>query len=507
MRITNAMTSNRLLLNINRNAGRLDRLYMQLSSGKIIQNPSENPIIASRALRFRTNIAEAEQHRRNTTQGMSWMEVSDQAMNNMTTILENMNTLLVQGASDTYQYEDRQKIAAELQMLFEQLHSEMNGTFAGRYLFSGFRTNHPPIITQDDPYAHFGISKGLTGRDINRGVSRAWAPPDGTPPQLVPRPAGVDSSGNALSAAPGANVIRLPYAGVDPSTIVITVGDPPVNITDIWGIEVVSLNDTSNPYEFADHNNHYHVRFIQETGELVFTNAAADRLASEGSAVLTYQINGISQGELNPIIYFNTTDFNRPLTDDDGNVIAGQFVHFTQENQELQFEFGTNVRLTVNAQARNVYTWQMFSDIQNMLDGLNRVEVSSRSDLMIHYAAPPHNLSGADLELQVDARLAYERAVYRESMRGKFSNMLGLMERHAATLTTEYTTLGSRLNRLELIYERLDENIDTFTELMSQNENVDVLEVLMRLNAAEAIMQAAMQIGARISQLSLVNFI
>ncbi|MCL2171445.1 MAG: hypothetical protein FWB71_04770, partial [Defluviitaleaceae bacterium] len=226
-----------------------------------------------------------------------------------------------------------------------------------------------------------------------------------------------------------------------------------------------------------------------------------------GGFTMSFSVQGVNIGELNPLIYFNTIDFNSPATDENGIVIPNRFSHFDQANQEMQFEFGTNVRLTVNAQARNIYSWQMFSDMQALVQGINAVRLSDAGELRLHYAGLNPGISAADLELLVEERLVYERDLYRVVMREKFSHMLGRMEIHAAQLVTEYTTLGSRLNRLELIYERLDENLDTLTDLMSQNENVDILEVLMRLNAAEAILQAAMQVGARINQLSLVNFI
>jgi flagellar hook-associated protein 3 FlgL len=227
-----------------------------------------------------------------------------------------------------------------------------------------------------------------------------------------------------------------------------------------------------------------------------------------GGFTAIFTVQGLNVGELNPIIYFDTVDFNSPATDYNGIEIPGQFNRFTQENQEIQYEFGTNVRLTINTQARNLYSWQLFSDLQALVTGLNAVSVSNIEDLRTFYRSPENGgLNGEDLEIRVQERLMEERALYREVMRNKFSHMLGRMEGHAAQMTTEYTTLGSRLNRLELIYERLDENLDTLTELMSKNENIDILEVIMKLNATEAIMQAAMQVGARISQMSLVNFI
>ena len=473
MRLTNAMTTNRLLLNLNRSATTVDRLWMQASTGKKIQSPAENPIIASRALRFRTNISETRQFQNNTNQGISWMEVSDSSLNNTTRILTRINDLLVQGASDTYPNINRQQIAHEISELYQQLNAEMNSTFAGRYVFSGFRTNHPPIIAKDDPDAHFEITKTINARDVARDVARAWIPPGSAALGSKPEP-----------ESERTNIIRLPYNNnnIDPATISIPG----------FTINTTPLGSAVNPYDVSLIGANQ-INFIPETGELVLGTDALNALDA-GDLQLTYEVEGLFRGELNPIIYFDVVDMNTGVA-------------FNQSDQEMQFEFGTNVRLTINVQSRLAYPWQFFSDIAALVEGVNRVQISTEEELRTHFSGPPHNLTNEALELAIEERLVQERALYRETSREKFSNMLALMERHSSTMTTEYTTLGSRLNRLNLIYERLDENLDTFTELMSQNENVDVVEVLMRLNAAESIYQAAMQIGARIAQLSLVNFI
>ena len=157
MRITNQMSMNRMLLNINRNARRVDFLYQMLSTGKKIQVPSDNPIIASRALKFRTNISQMEQYMRNASQAKSWMSVTEEGFKNTLKLMESIRDEYVRGSTDTLTLDDREKLVTVIRTLAEQIGGEMNVTYAGRYVFSGFRTDIPPVMINNVPNAHFDI--------------------------------------------------------------------------------------------------------------------------------------------------------------------------------------------------------------------------------------------------------------------------------------------------------------------------------------------------------------
>jgi flagellar hook-associated protein 3 FlgL len=459
MRITNQMTTNRLLLNINRNATAADRFMMQLTTGKRIHNPSEDPIIASRALRFRTNVSEVEQFRRNAGQATSWMEVTEGAMSNKQSILTTINTRLVQAATGTYTIGQRQTIAAEINMFFRQLNSEMNATFAGRYVFSGFRTDRPPIVVNDTMFTGPAtITHGANFTDIETLDQMFWRNSAGDWEMFPEMDDGFQThklklpysqtAGRAMGIPQFENAVT--GAAIVPPVVTAPVGPP-----------------ATNPFWFAETTDN--IVFIPETGEVIIPTS---RLAEfEQGVNVTYTIDGVYQGELNPFVFFNT-------------VYAGDT--FTVGDQELRFELGTNVRIAVNSQANDAYPWQLFANLMSLYNFVNSIEV------------PP----GATEQEAIE----YEE-FFREALYQKFTNMISSMEGHIQHTATEYTTMGSRMNRVELISNRLLENRDTFTELMSENENVDFIEVMMRFNAAEAIFQAAMQVGARIAQISIVNFL
>ena len=61
MRVTNSMISKNSMNNMNNNKINVDKLNNQMSSKKKISRPSEDPVIAIRALRLRSNLSELNQ--------------------------------------------------------------------------------------------------------------------------------------------------------------------------------------------------------------------------------------------------------------------------------------------------------------------------------------------------------------------------------------------------------------------------------------------------------------
>lgn len=172
MRVTNGMMSNRMLTNINRNLGLLDRYNTQGATGKKIQMPSDDPIIASRSLKFRTMLSEAEQYAKNSSDASSWIDSTETVFVNMNKILEDMKGLLVTASNDTYTLEDRRKVLTEYMSLVEQFEQELNSDYMGRSLFSGFKTDLKPIIKDDNgnsilnPQIYGPDGNGIAGQYI-----------------------------------------------------------------------------------------------------------------------------------------------------------------------------------------------------------------------------------------------------------------------------------------------------------------------------------------------------
>lgn len=148
MRITNSMMNNRMINNINNNLSRLDQYYSQMTTNQKIQVPSDNPIIASRSLKYRNIVKETNQYKENSDQAQSWMEITESAFKNMNSVMSKMSELCVQGGTDTNDIDARKKILGEFCSLTKQLETELNTKYMGRYVFSGYKTDQP-VIRED----------------------------------------------------------------------------------------------------------------------------------------------------------------------------------------------------------------------------------------------------------------------------------------------------------------------------------------------------------------------
>lgn len=145
MRITNNMLINNMIGYMGTNLGRMEKYQNQLATGKKIKVPSDDPVIAARALKLRTDVSEVEQFKRNVKDATSWMETTETALTNVGDILQRARELAVQGSNGTNTPENTQKIAEEAKQLRDQLVHIANSTYSGRYIFSGYKTDKAVI--------------------------------------------------------------------------------------------------------------------------------------------------------------------------------------------------------------------------------------------------------------------------------------------------------------------------------------------------------------------------
>jgi len=79
---------------------------------------------------------------------------------------------------------------------------------------------------------------------------------------------------------------------------------------------------------------------------------------------------------------------------------------------------------------------------------------------------------------------------------------------NAINITLTYRSeIGAKINRLELTESRLDDEIINIKRLLSQNEDIDIAETITEMKTQESIYRAALAVGARIIQPSLIDFI
>ncbi|WP_339263883.1 flagellar hook-associated protein FlgL [Geobacillus sp. FSL K6-3411] len=170
MRITQSMLANNMLKQITRSYEKLDQYQTQLSTGKKITRPSDDPVVAMKGIAYRSNLAEVEQFKRNFSEAYNWVENSDAALDKATQALQRIRELIVQASNDTYEETQRQAISQEIKQLTEHLVTIANTKVGDKYIFNGAQTTEPPVTVNADGTITVSTNDQQLNIELAKGV-------------------------------------------------------------------------------------------------------------------------------------------------------------------------------------------------------------------------------------------------------------------------------------------------------------------------------------------------
>lgn len=138
-------TTSSFVSRINTQRNRLSDLQEQLTTGKRINRPSDDPSGAEMVLNLRTSQTEVEQFQRSNQAAAQKLRAADDALNSYETVLERVRTLVTQGLSDTTTQAARNALATEIDGLRARILNVANTRNGEEYLFGGTRQTVPPF--------------------------------------------------------------------------------------------------------------------------------------------------------------------------------------------------------------------------------------------------------------------------------------------------------------------------------------------------------------------------
>lgn len=143
-RVTQNMLNQNMLYNLQKSNTAMEKYQNQLSSGKKITKPSDDPVTAVRGMVYRSSLNDIDQYKRNAADGTSWLTTTDDALNEVTSVVQRVRELTVQGINGTNDPSARNAIAAEINQLKDHLGEVANTDIAGKYVFAGTDVKTPP---------------------------------------------------------------------------------------------------------------------------------------------------------------------------------------------------------------------------------------------------------------------------------------------------------------------------------------------------------------------------
>jgi flagellar hook-associated protein 3 FlgL len=158
-RITNGMLSGTTLNDLNSSLSALQRTSEEMSSGKTILEPSDNPFGASQVIDLQSQLDGLSSYASNAKEGEGWATTSDSAMSSIGSAVQRIRELLVQASNGTNSPSSLNAIGIEVSQLTETIKGDANAQYAGQYVFSGTATTTPPYeLGAEDTYSGNGAT-------------------------------------------------------------------------------------------------------------------------------------------------------------------------------------------------------------------------------------------------------------------------------------------------------------------------------------------------------------
>lgn len=140
MRITQGMMTQQFLYNITQANQSMQQLETQLSTGKTLNRPSNNPLAVSQDMAIRASLSQTTGYQNSINAALSWMNNSQAAMQNLINGLQKIQQVVIQGINSTNSSSSDQALSQTAQNLIANLNQLVDSKQGNRYLFGGAAT-------------------------------------------------------------------------------------------------------------------------------------------------------------------------------------------------------------------------------------------------------------------------------------------------------------------------------------------------------------------------------
>lgn len=518
MRITNSMITLHSQNNINTTKGLVDTYNDQMTSQKKISKPSDDPVVAIRSLRLRDSLNEVEQYTdKNIPDAESWLEVTETSLSNMSEILNDIYEACVNSATGTLTTDDRNTLLKNLSACVEQLYAEGNSDYAGRTVFTGYKTNKTLTFETDTANASYEITQKL---DINALTSKNYYTNTlEVPKNWTDGTNGLDQGYPLEDQMEQVTVdrIRLAYSKTDegrtpeilvdgqPLTASYTAADGTVYTDEPVTITTMSYSDwEANDFEVQEGE----IIYIPESGELILGSGVSSSLKADAvvnpamSIEITYDKTGFNKGDVRPEMYFDCTD----------KTIAGSEVTYTREEQDIAYTISANQDLKVNTQAgeNGILSTAIARDVQELMDAITAAQ--NANDKVDQIKALKNNTEYSSEEDQaiLDQWLEAankEKTYLEDNLKNLFSQGITDFQNYKQVVDLAKTDVGSRDSRLELTKTRMTTHKSTIQTLIKDNEDREMSDILIDFKSAYTAYESALKAASQANDMTLLDYL
>lgn len=525
MRMTNKIMQNNSLYNINQNKILQDKLSTQMSTNKKLTRPSDDPVVAIRALRLRSSVTEISQYYdKNAPDADSWLKVTADGLGTVTDILTDLSKNANKGANKDLTADDLDIIITQMRSLSDEFYSTGNLDYAGRYVFTGYRTDTATSFTSAEvsdtknPIPSYEITQQVAVADFDTVNHTDIDKLSGITEASIKT--GHDTDENKITNGDFYR-LRLAYDNIEENTSGITISlydtsTTPASSSTLITAVPKSADEAYAALTTANESGASEAYYIPETGEILLSDKAyfdkiqANDQADQKEFRVTYTKSEWKSGDLRPEHYFQckATDVNTgvvtPFNDD-----YLEDLYINKKRQSIEYDVGYNQTIQINTTADEVFDHGLARDVSDLESALKELTNIDEIKKTIKNTLDGMDETDADYDMvskQYDAAskaYTFIREKIHDMMQKTISKMQGYLDASNVAVTDN----GTRSSRLELISNRLMDQKTTFKTLQSDNEDIDIAEAAVSLTSAELTYSSSLMATGKIMQTSLMNYI
>ncbi len=156
MRISTNHLLNNMMKGVGNQLSRMNELSQDITTGKRVRAPSDDPVAASRGLALRALRSGLQQHKNNVADSRDWLLATETALMNLNDLFEQANTLVLDAANQTRSDKDKEAFVQELDRIIEEAVAVLNTRHDSRYIFSGLATTTKPFSLENGEIVYYG---------------------------------------------------------------------------------------------------------------------------------------------------------------------------------------------------------------------------------------------------------------------------------------------------------------------------------------------------------------
>ena len=147
----------------------------------------------------------------------------------------------------------------------------------------------------------------------------------------------------------------------------------------------------------------------------------------------------------------------------------------------------------------------MISNVQAVSNNTQDVEIEVMKGVKVPINVKPQGAFSIDLFSGLES---IKKMLNNPATTGsEINKSLDSIDKMLNNVVSTRAELGSRTNRIEMVQNRLDEQEVTAQKTVSENEDVDMEKVIVELTVQQNLHQASLQVGAKIIQPTLLDFL